>query len=208
MPRSMVAHLTIPGAESREFHLVHGRQTSAGEGEDWFIEMPVVLELLRSVQRGDIAASAAADVLLEIIGSFSEKSGCCPECEDCIPHYENALKEYEAAVAAERVALAAMTPQSHPFVISSSGKIHTWDCGSHPHVSDIRHPGATLQDFVHGESFRGINWNLRGNTHSVRVTADDVVARFRGRRTSRCKLCAPALPWFSSEASDVEATGR
>lgn len=58
--------------------------------------------------------------------------------------YARALREDEEVLAREDQEQAALTSESHPYTVSSSGKVHVWNCRSQPRELRVQHPGRTL----------------------------------------------------------------
>jgi hypothetical protein len=200
----------LNGIDFGEIQLTYGAfAPHAGEGGGWMIEVPALMRILRAAERGDIGISDATELIMGAVGEFSKLSGCCIDCDGAIDDYAAALEAYEKAVAEHEERERLVTPESHPYILSGSAKLHKATCGTDPHLPEIVHPGKSLHDFVHRgrADLYGARISTRG--HSRRMTADQVAQWLVGRaKVNRCKLCAPALPAaFSSEASDVEASG-
>ena len=210
MPLDMMVSMTVAEERYDNVHLIWGQGPRDGEGGNWMVELPAVLRMLRAAERGDIDAATIHKALLGATALWSKRSGCCPDCDDAIDSYTAAITEYEAAIAAERARQAAMTPESHPFIVSGSAKVHSWNCRTHPDQRTIEHPGRTLQEYVHqGRAFDGSGYDLRVTGSSTRMTADELTEWLRNRTPTRCKLCEPALPGsYRSETSGVETAGR
>ncbi|MEU1605553.1 hypothetical protein [Micromonospora matsumotoense] len=172
------------------------------------VELPAILRMLQAAEHIGATAADVRRVLLRAIASFSERSGCCPSCDESIESYEQALRLYQEAVEEQRQHEASMTPESHPYVVSSSGKIHTCACRSQPGQRIIEHPGATLQEFTHGS--RGHYYEVGVDSGARRLTTAEMATWLHRRKVvKRCKLCEPVLPGaYASEASDVESTAR
>ncbi|WP_088983209.1 hypothetical protein [Micromonospora echinospora] len=184
-----------------------GFAPSEGDGAYWMVELPAMLRMLQAAARTGATATDVRLMLLKMIAGISERSGCCPDCDESIDSYERALREYREAVEKQQHE-ASMTPESHPYVVSSSGKIHTCTCQSKPGQRTIEHPGATLQEFTHRS--RGHFYDAGVDSSAKRLTANELAAWLTRREVvKRCKLCEPALPGaYASEASDVESTAR
>ncbi|MEU7823030.1 hypothetical protein [Catellatospora sp. NPDC049133] len=210
MPYAFSYELKFAGVQ-HEAKLEYGVDTPDGEGAGWMVDMPTMLRLLQAAENGDVAIAAVGDALRRMMASYSQASGCCPDCDYAMDAHARALKQYEAAADQLRQAEAAMTPESHPFVVSSSGKVHSLTCRSDPGLPTLPHPGRTVQEFVHeSRMFDGVGSYQRIVGSARRVTTAEL-AEMLGRRSTmaRCKLCQPALPGaYGSEASDVEAGAR
>jgi hypothetical protein len=128
MPRAMSVSFTFAGERHQDVVLEYGGFAPPdGEGGSWMIEVPALLRLLSAAERGEASVAEVRTMLLRAIGKFSERSGCCPDCEAAIDSYARALEEYQAAAEELSRQEAATTPDSHPYVVSSSGKIHRRD---------------------------------------------------------------------------------
>lgn len=208
-------------------HLFNGQATFAGDSHDridllydgsgreaqvdgkgWMIDMPTVLAMLAACERGQGSAAGMRTTLLSVLAGFSERSGCCPECDVAVDDYARALQRYEQQLEQEQRERAAMTPESHPFVLSGAGKVHAWNCSSNPGRSTVHHPGLTLQQYVHGLGTDDADLTAGRGTW---MTAEELTVWLGRRRAAprRCKLCEPVLPGaYGSQASGVEAGAR
>ncbi|RSM40997.1 hypothetical protein DMB66_56545 [Actinoplanes sp. ATCC 53533] len=207
----MSVSFTFAGERHQDVVLEYGGFAPPdGEGGSWMIEVPALLRMLSAAERGEASVAEVRAMVLRAIGRFSERSGCCPDCEAAIDSYARALQEYQAAAEELSRQEAATTPDSHPYVVSSSGKIHRRDCCSDPARLTIEHPGQTLQEYVHdGRAYDGSSYYMRTSGSAQRMTAEELTAWLGRRKAVRCKLCEPALPGaYASEASDVETSGR
>lgn len=205
---------TFAGEEYDGVGLEYGGYASSGEGDGayWMVELSAVLRMLDAADRTGLPAADVRRILTAAIAKFSERSGCCPECDGAFDSYEQALRHHQEALEEHRRHEASMTPESHPYVVSSSGKVHAWDCRTRPGQPVIEHPGGTLQEFVHGDRrfhLMGYGVDITGGS-AQRMTAPELTAWLSQRTgVKRCKVCEPALPGaYASEASDVEATAR
>lgn len=182
------------------------------EGSGFHVDLPSVLRMLKAAELGGFSAADVRAALLQTIAVFSERSGCCPDCDDAVESYEQALRDYELATTGQREHESQVTPESHPYIISGSGMVHAWSCRA-PTPREFAHPGQTLQEYVHGAHYDGygpLGYRLHVGSEPQRMTAEEMTEWLRGRRSvKRCKLCQPNLPGaFESEASDVEAGRR
>ncbi|MGW5079566.1 hypothetical protein [Micromonospora echinospora] len=205
------AEATVDGATHDVTLLYSGSGPDTGDGAGWMIDMPVVLSLVAACETGTIGPGDLRTALQQIMASFRERSGCCPRCDEATESYATALRRYEEELQREKQEQAALTPESHPYVVSSSGKVHTWNCRSQPREPRVQHPGRTLQEYVHeGHEYYGM-LGLRSSGASTRMTPADLTAWLARRQSppKRCKLCEPALPGaYGSQASDVETGAR
>jgi hypothetical protein len=232
MPRSFGGSLTFAG-QPVEMSLTHGlwsgvydydeetgrrtkRESPPRLGDEYEVSLPAVLEMLSIAEEDELSPGAVRDALLGVIGSLCAKSGCCPDCDDAFDSYPDALQRYDAAVAGERERVDATTAESHPYVLSNSGKVHDRNCHAAVVTTRFEHPGRTLQEYVHGSPDHeyGPGWQYGGALQAYSagraMTTAEMAEWVRGRRSvKRCKLCQPTLPGaFESEASDVEAGRR
>jgi hypothetical protein len=205
------AEATVAGATHDVTLLYDGSGPDTGDGAGWMIDMPVVLSLVAACETGAISPGDLRSALQQIMAGFRERSGCCPRCDGATDSYARALCAYEEALAREEQEQAALTPESHPYTVSSSGKVHAWNCRSQPREPRVQHPGHTLQEYVHeGLEYYG-TLGLRSSGASTRMTPAELTAWLARRQSppKRCKLCEPALPGaYGSQASDVEAGAR
>lgn len=189
----------------------HGARRSPARaqaaGAEWTVELPVVLQMLAAVERGDGTPDEARELLLEATRE-ALPHGCCGECEDGVEAYEAALATYAEALRAMQRRDEDMTSETHPFVINAgnANTVHTWNCHT-VGPEQVPHPGETLQDFVHSGRF----WDGYKPVGRVRrVSAEELAAWIRGRlgpkgadNYRRCRTCQPALPVvYTSEAAD------
>ena len=145
------------------------------EGAGWMVELPAVLAMLRACDRTGATTADVHAALTRLVASCSARSGCCPECDAAGEAYAAALEEYEVTLAEQQQAEAALTPESHPFIVSSSGKVHAWNCHTNPGTPAVVHPGKTLQQFVHdGRMFNGVRYRLRSEGSAVRMSAAEL----------------------------------
>ncbi|MBF9129697.1 hypothetical protein I0C86_12120 [Plantactinospora sp. S1510] len=205
------AEATIGDATHDVTLLYEGFGPDTGDGAGWMIDMPVVLSLVAACEAGTIGPDDLRTALQQMMAGFRERSGCCPRCDEATESYATAMRQYEEALEQEERQQAALTPESHPFIVSSSGKVHAWNCRSQPREPQVQHPGRTLQEYVHeGHGFYGM-LGLRSSGASTRMTPGELTAWLARRQSppKRCKLCEPALPGaYGSQASDVEAGAR
>lgn len=182
--------------------------------DGWGVDVPGVLALVDAIERtgGDIGQLREA-----LLGSIAElvPHGCCPDCESALPTYEKALAAYEEAAALMAERQAAVSAQTHPFVVTRNSAIHLWNCPSAP-KEDLNHPGDTLAEWTHGKEVDGVVVPLRcydwEPTNEVRrMTGEELAEWIRsvrgpqgGLNYRRCNRCQPALPVaYTSSASDV-----
>ena len=153
--------------------------------------------MLELVGRGASTAEQARQTLLKLTQLFSEKSGCCPDCEIAISSYAKAIVHHKEEVRRFDDA------NTYPYLVSRS-TIHSWDCYQLANQLPDR-PGPSLQDY--GDKQRPGD----GGRELARLTPDEAeswinqrTGKRGGRNWRRCKSCQPALPGaWSSESNDV-----
>lgn len=159
-----------------------------------YVALPDVLHLLEAIAAKDLTAQDAHDQLVAFAATI-EPIGCCMNCLNNLHRYEQNWEDYRKAAA--EFAAEPRTPESHPYGITRSGGVHTWNC---PMVPPSFEPPGTLPHFTHG----GLGYQFNGAWPTTTDELRDWLADRAPSSWRRCKHCQPALPGaFTSEAADV-----
>ncbi|MFI7607429.1 hypothetical protein ACIBTV_20105 [Micromonospora sp. NPDC049366] len=198
----------------RDRRIGEPRPRPKDQAEGWAIDVPSVLALVEAIERAGGEPGMLREALLDCITQLLPH-GCCPDCESALPSYEKALAAYEEATADLAERQAGMTGDTHPFIVTRSSAVHLWKCPAAP-TEELFHPGATLEEFVHGKLVDGrveVRPGYQGEptNGARRMTGDELAEWIRsvrgpkgGANYRRCGRCQPALPVaYMSQAQDA-----